>query len=232
MEALPSASAESPILHPSRKSFDAANARGLLFDVSRILDESGVPHGLIFGTLLGAVRSETFMSWDSDVDIFLLDPDEASLQAALRKMKACDLVLMREFGWIVSFIRGTEYIDICIFRRRWMNAICNHIVIPLPLLDFKGSAMIDGRLFHAPKRKERLLRFLYGPDWRIPRPDRKATPYGLAHRLFPDLFPPEKQPRSVMRIVNPLLLRYAPEVILDVLRKIKKCWPARYDAGA
>ena len=41
--------------------------------VKNILEESGIPYFITYGTLLGAVRHQGFIPWDDDFDFYLLE---------------------------------------------------------------------------------------------------------------------------------------------------------------
>lgn len=58
-----------PLYH-GRKTIDPLVAASNLSDVNRILSQSGIVYGIIYGTLLGAIRDKSLIPWDEDVDVF------------------------------------------------------------------------------------------------------------------------------------------------------------------
>lgn len=59
----------------------------MLIDFTRALDKVGIQYRLIYGTLLGAVRSQAIIPWTYDVDISISESDieKSSTFAALQK---------------------------------------------------------------------------------------------------------------------------------------------------
>ncbi|MDO9494985.1 MAG: LicD family protein, partial [Nocardioides sp.] len=61
---------------------EAAHAVGehLLDVFARVCDELDIPFFVTSGTLLGAVRSQSWIPWDDDVDVIMFRDDYARLQ--------------------------------------------------------------------------------------------------------------------------------------------------------
>jgi len=50
-----------------------------LLDLKKILDKNDIYFGLIYGTLLGAIREKNFIAHDEDTDIFMLEEDKTQV---------------------------------------------------------------------------------------------------------------------------------------------------------
>ncbi len=59
-------------LYLGRKLINRDVCRENLLDFKRILDEKNIQFGLMFGTLLGAVREKNFIEHDEDTDVYVL----------------------------------------------------------------------------------------------------------------------------------------------------------------
>src|SRR5271170_5520609 len=58
-----------------------AHLKELLFFTEDLLAKHGISHWLDYGGLLGAVRHQQFIPWDSDVDFGVLLPDLETIRA-------------------------------------------------------------------------------------------------------------------------------------------------------
>ena len=47
----------------------------MLKDIDRICKENNIQYYILYGTLLGAIRHEGFITWDDDIDIGMLHND-------------------------------------------------------------------------------------------------------------------------------------------------------------
>ncbi len=59
-------------LYYGRKTIDRDTCRDNLLDFKMLLDLKQIDFGIIFGTLLGAVREKNFIEYDEDVDVYIL----------------------------------------------------------------------------------------------------------------------------------------------------------------
>jgi lipopolysaccharide cholinephosphotransferase len=164
-------------LYYGRKVIDKVNALENLLSLKDVFDRSGISFGLIYGTLLGAVRDGDFIDWDEDIDIFILDEQRDAFHSALWDLRKIGLELIRRENDLYSIMRKDDYIDIYVFQDVGATRRCNADIIAARHLAFEDSIDFHGVQFAIPADHERLLQTLYGGDWRTPRQNRPAQPY-------------------------------------------------------
>lgn len=149
-------------------------AKEVLFRMKSLLDMKKVRFWLIYGTLLGAIREHSFISFDFDVDI---QTDEyGKFVSLIPWLDENGMKLIRvQPGRVYTFSMGGVYIDVYIAHKApfplnlwcsWLNGniVPTRLVYPLVEMDFLGER------FMVPLRAESLLAFFYGKSWRTPRP--------------------------------------------------------------
>ncbi len=149
-------------------------AKKLLELTKKLFTQKGLRFSLIFGTLLGAVRDNSVINGDEDVDVFV--DSEEKLRSILPFLQENGLCLCRIIEKnLYSFRdRGSKsYIDVY-FKRSisgvwgWRYCyLCWHV---LPKKFIKQLSPIDflGGSYLAPKRPVRFLEFWYGKTWKVP----------------------------------------------------------------
>lgn len=134
-------------------------------------DENNIKFGLIYGTLLGAIRENDFISHDEDIDLFVLSEDEIKFREILFELNKNEFELIRyERSGLYSILRKGEYIDFYIMKPyskgvRWNGAdnfILEKFVTETKFIKFKGEE------FLVPKESEKFLEFFYGKEWGTP----------------------------------------------------------------
>lgn len=139
--------------------------------VVRILKDANVQVSPAFGTLLGIIRENNFIEWDTDIDLFVLGEDKEKLLESLWQMKEEGLELVRvdRCNHLYSVMRNGEYIDFYI-----MDSISPEIRTNYGdsfVLEKYLSDLIDwdfrGLSISVPREYEQCLEFFYG-DWRTP----------------------------------------------------------------
>lgn len=151
-----------------------------LLDVSGILDEYNVKHCLMFGTLLGAVRSGQFLPWDNeDLDLGIFDQfwknDSVwtSFNIALRKKG----YRVRDMGYnYICIDRGRVlHVDLYLLLKTPVEyqVIVTGTVAHFPHTDFDtlGTLLFAGKAFNVPCNPHLHLERNYGPNWRTPERD-------------------------------------------------------------
>ena len=142
--------------------------------VNQVLIKNKVKYGLMYGTLLGAVREHDFITWDEDIDLFVLSEDEEKLKDSIWDLQDYGFTMFRndrDRTSIYSISRNGEYIDFYIFEpycKGIRSAGCNRKFFPDELLsntvlcDFKGSKL------RIPKDYSKLLEIEFGSNWMTP----------------------------------------------------------------
>ena len=143
-----------------------------------ILDKHQLKFGLIYGTLLGAVREKDFIGHDEDVDTFMLEEDKVALLNILFELKDVGLEVVRYDGHLLSLMQNEDYIDIYFFKKRFfIYRMCDKIIHHKSYLEFVDKIDLFGEQFWTTKNPKKFLKNMYGSDWRIPIQNKHAKPY-------------------------------------------------------
>ena len=159
-------------------------AKDNLLDFRACLNDANITFGLIYGTLLGAIRENNFIAHDEDVDLFVLDEDRDKILDILFELKKRGLVVGRyekdKDPDTISFIRNGEYIDVYFFKKNiFGNRVANGAFIQAKYLENLKKIDFLGEKFSVPERSEELLEKLYGKDWRVPKENVKGSNFGV-----------------------------------------------------
>lgn len=155
--------------------------REILFAADDLLTEMGILHWIDFGTLLGAVRHQTLIPWDHDVDLSFVD-NEPSLLPLLAQLFA-------DAGYAVEYkptipdelkIHYSEHndnhLDLYayhrsadgILRMQWAHNSENWF-FPEHFLETMATVTLYDRHFLAPAPLHDFLSdYRYGPHYQIP----------------------------------------------------------------
>lgn len=146
-----------------------------LLDLSKQLDEWGVRHYLLFGTLLGAIREGDIIEGDHDVDLGIHPDDRWKLAARLGQ----DFAGLESRGWkmirlwneLVSLCRHGEYVDLYFWGTREFSDRLWCLDYTLNENEFRDPALVTlvGKVFLTVNNPEQYLTEKYGPDWRTPQ---------------------------------------------------------------
>lgn len=163
-------------LYHGRKKLNKIVSRDNLLTVRDILMRSEVRWGLIYGTLLGAMREGDFIEHDEDTDIYIFHEDRKKLIDNIPEFVNHGFKVARYDASLMSIIRGDDYIDFYFFKRRIFGErksggyfVPNSFFTTQSVLTFLG---VDFPTVNEPKR---FLAYVYGEDWRIPQKDKHAT---------------------------------------------------------
>ena len=167
-------------------SMPGPRAEQALADFKQILDQSPYTFFLGFGTLLGCIRDNDFISHDKDVDVGMwwdVDRDDltqlltqSDLFAEIYGVEFADSVLDKNM-WIRSFRHKPTgiAIDVSFFKQETNITYSGFCDEPYEFLyefsPFKlRYADFKGEQFLIPDQTEAHLCELYGTDWAIPDP--------------------------------------------------------------
>ena len=151
-------------------------AKKNLLDLKKIMDESGVKFGLIYGTLLGAYRENNFIQHDYDTDLFVLEEVRQDLLNTLPKLLKIGFEVCRYDGMLLSLIRNEEYIDFYFFKKSRFFYRKNNVglIYGASFLEKTENHLFLGENFLIPAQVEKFLEKLYGKNWKTPKENDQA----------------------------------------------------------
>ena len=179
------------------KKIDLEISKKNLLDFREILLRHNIKFGLIYGTLLGAIREHNFIKHDEDTDVYILGEErEAFLESLADFEKEGFIVGRYDEDALLSLVREDEYIDVYMFEKaRFGNRIRRGQVIKEKYLSDTIEYNFLGKSFNVAKKYEEFLVYLYGEDWKIPKEDTPADTPIIRKRLakyikssFPKLY--------------------------------------------
>ena len=141
----------------------------LLFD--QIAKRNGLQYGMVYGTLLGAIREHDFIAHDEDVDLFVLSENRDTFKSMLFELRDNGFEVARwdRRDGLCSIIRNGEYMDIYFFeplipgfRATLGDPLPERYVTDLKPYEFQGIEIL------AAKDAEEAMLEHYGPNWRTP----------------------------------------------------------------
>jgi len=147
-------------------------------------DRVGVDAHLTYGALLGAVREGRMIAHDSDADLAYLSCHQHPADVVLESYRIERG--MRSLGWKVVRMSGADLklllplpdgrtVHVDVFGAFHVGETFYQLGGRSGLLDRDAltpasSVVLEGVELAAPGDPERVLEFLYGPDWRVPDP--------------------------------------------------------------
>jgi len=155
-------------------------SRDNLLAVKQLFDKHDLEFGLLYGTLLGAIREHNFIAHDEDTDIFILYENKEQLFDLLFELRDLGFEVGRENEALLSILKDGEYIDIYFYKKTGTkNRACEGYVLESDILENMEEYEFLGEIFKVPKNPIELLVKLYGKDWKIPDENGKPQNYGL-----------------------------------------------------
>lgn len=157
-------------VYPGIKQIDKVKAFDNLKIVSKIMNNSGLKWGPVYGSLLGIIRDNDFITWDEDIDLFILEEDKEKFLPLLFDFKREGFEIIRNWRCgLISIIRNGEYIDFYILKKIGEGVrsaigvayLFEKNVTDMIMWDFKGLKL------PIPRDYEEFLEFKYG-DWKTP----------------------------------------------------------------
>ena len=135
-----------------------------------ILDNANIEFFLLYGTVLGAIRENDFIEYDTDTDTGIFEEDREKLLKAIPKLldNGFELIRTKVPDDLVTFMRNDEYIDIGIFSLQKGYYTYQNNLIDKYFLDTLESVNFLGETFLVPSKTELYLEKNYGKDWKTP----------------------------------------------------------------
>ena len=148
--------------------------------MKKCFEKHDLDFGLIYGTLLGAVREKNFIAHDEDTDVFILAEQQDIFKDILFELRELGFELGRYTSEYASLLRDGEYIDIYFYRKKGSkNRECDGYVIKSEVLENLEDYQFLGETFKVPKNPKSLLVSLYGKSWMVVDKSAKASNYGF-----------------------------------------------------
>jgi hypothetical protein len=176
-------------LYHGRKKIDKKTAKENLELFCKIMNKTDIKYGLIYGTLLGAVREKNFIEHDEDSDVFVLHEYKDRFLRLIPEFKEVGITPVRYIDDVVSLMRNDDYIDVFFFKKKKkyglkkIRSLNNDYEIDAKYLENTVQINFLGFKTYIPEKPEDLLKKVYGKDWRIPIKNCNAKPNALHTKL-------------------------------------------------
>ena len=169
-------------LYHGRKFINKKIAQENLGILNDVLSTTNITYGIIFGTLLGAIRDGDFIDHDEDVDFYVLEEFKLDFLRLLPELKMKGLKLVRVIEGEVSLMRENEYIDISFLKRKknfWLQnvrTLNDNFTYPAYFVERTQEMSFLNISVPIPIKSEVLLKKIYGNNWRTPISGDHARP--------------------------------------------------------
>jgi len=153
----------------NNKRINRENAKENILILRNVLISTQVKWGLIFGTLLSAVRDNNFIEWDNDTDIFVLEEDKQDFMELIHifKKKGFRVIKFNEKKKILSVERKNEWIDFHFFKKSFFGRRCDKYFIPKKYFTDLSEIKFFDQNFPTLNHVKDYLEFQYGKTWNI-----------------------------------------------------------------
>lgn len=145
-------------------------AKSNLLDINKILNHNNVSFGLMYGTLLGAIRENDFIEHDEDTDLFVLEENKIRLLDSLIDLVKAGFSIGRYDEKILTIYRNNHYVDFYFFKKKYffIRYCSPGLSVKRNFLEKTIDYMFLGDSFKVSKDYNKLLENLYGENWRTP----------------------------------------------------------------
>jgi hypothetical protein len=158
-----------------KKVINKSIARINLKEVIKVFDNNNIPYCFIFGTLLGAIRENDFITYDNDIDLaaFWKDRDKI-LEVVHKELKT--FTLEQPFLHDINLIRNNEKIEFWLFEDVGDKYIydptrCGKVKYDKVFFDNIINYNFLGMKVKVPSNPKKFLEITYGPTWITPNPN-------------------------------------------------------------
>jgi lipopolysaccharide cholinephosphotransferase len=166
-----------PLKLNRRKIINKKIAGENLLVLRSMLLKANIRWGIVFGTLLGAVREKDFIAYDEDVDILVFREDQEKIFDLIHELNSCGFKIARyEEHSLLSIIRKNEYIDIYLFKKTLFGRRCLDYYIPGVFLRKFTKIKFLKKNFPTINKVREYLVYQYGLDWKVPKKNQHAKP--------------------------------------------------------
>jgi len=175
-----------------RKILNPEHCKNNLLDYKKVMDKHEIRYGLMFGTLLGAIREGGFIPWDEDVDVFSLEEDRKKMLNALFDFEEYGFKVARyrenkKGHFLLSLIRDDDYIDTYFYKKNLNQRVYGDNGIAAKYLNDTETIDLFDEKFPVPINPKEVLTILYGENWHIPDKEGKPINY-TRERKIKDFF--------------------------------------------
>lgn len=159
------------IVYNGIKRMDMAIAKENLLLFNKIAKKNELPFGMVYGTLLGAIREHDFIAHDEDIDLFILREDLDLFKSMLFELREYGFEVIRydRRDGLCSIMRKGEYIDFYIMSPL-IEGVRETLGDPIPEKYLTNLIEYDfqGEKFMATKYAQEAMMFNYGGNWNVP----------------------------------------------------------------
>ncbi len=174
------------------KKINKKNSRENILILREILIKTKIRWGLVFGTLLGAVREKDFIEWDIDTDIFVFDEYKQFLLNSIHDLQDNGFRIIRfnDKKSILSIERNNEYIDFYFFKKSFFGRKCEKYFIPKKFFQNLTEIKFFDKNFPTFNHVIDYLEFQYGKTWNVQIKDAYATGNVITYKdVLKKIFP-------------------------------------------